>query len=684
MAGHHYDHIRNLALFGHAGSGKSALAEAMLYRSGAVTPSSNQKCSLKGSPKGTPITDFTDQEKEAGHSLETSILHFEHHSTLVNVIDTPGFPDFFGRAMSVLPAVESVALVINARQGVESISQKAYEQMKRRNKCGLIIINHCDDPEAKPLSVLKDIQQAFGGHCLPINLPAADGETVVDCYFKPDYEAAVVFSSVTETHDALVEQVVEVDEELMELYLEQEQTLEPAQLHDPFEQALREGHLIPVCFTSATTGAGIDLLMDVICEQMPSPVEGNPPLFLKGVEEEPVKVVTDPEQHAIAHVFKVTIDPFIGQLGVFRVHQGKIRNGSQLFVGDGRKPFRVNHLMKLQGAEHIAIDEAGPGEICAVAKVDSLHYDAVIHDSHDEDQFFLKPLGFPASMASLAIVPARRGDEQKLSEVLHKLTSEDPSIEVEHRERANETVLTGLGELHLTMLLKRMRDAYGLEVETSVPSIAYRETISIKAEGHHRHKKQNGGSGQFGEVFLRIEPKEAGTGFEFTSEVVGGAIPGQFIPAVEKGVREVMSSGAIAGYPMQDIHVVVYDGKHHSVDSKEIAFVAAGKKAFLEAIAKARPKILEPYAEIKVTAPEWSIGDITGHLSSERGMVIGSEVNDSGNVCIQAKVPMASIAQYSNQLKAMTSGEGEYDMTFSHYEAVPDTIQTELVKLYNH
>ena len=674
MAAHHYDHIRNLALFGHAGSGKSTLAEAMLFKSGTATPSGNRK--------GTSVTDFTDQEKQAGHSLETSILHFEHHNTLVNVIDTPGFPDFFGRSMSVLPAVESVALVVDAKHGPEAITRKAYEQMQRRKKCGLIIINGCDNAEARPQAVLEEIQQAFGSHCLPINLPSAEGETIVDCYFQPDYDAAVAFSSVTEAHDALVEQVVEVDEELMELYLEQEQSIEPPQLHDPFEQALREGHLIPVCFTSAETGAGVELLMDVICEQMPTPIEGNPPLFLKG-DDEPVTVAADPEQHAIAHVFKITIDPFIGQLGVFRVHQGTIRNGSQLFVGDARKPFRVNHLFKLQGGEHVEIDEAGPGEICAVSKVGSLHFDAVIHDSHDEDEFFLKPLAFPPSMASLAISPARRGDEQKLSEVLHRMTAEDPSIHVEHRERANETVITGLGELHLNTLLNRMRDVYGLAIETKAPSIPYRETISCKAEAHHRHKKQNGGSGQFGEVYLRIEPMEPGSGFEFSSEVVGGVIPGQFIPAVEKGVREVMSTGAIAGYPMQDVRVIVYDGKHHSVDSKEIAFVAAGKKAFLEAIAQAKPKVLEPYAEISVVAPDWSIGDITGHLASERGMVIGSEAQGAGKVAIQAKVPMANIVQYSNQLKAMTSGEGEYEMSFSHYEVVPADVQKTLVKAFD-
>ena len=675
MAGFDSDHIRNLALLGHAGSGKTSLVEALLTKAGSIA---------KGDHRGRAgsVIGLSEQEQQAGHSLESSILHFEHLHTRINLLDTPGYPDFFGRAMAVLPAVESTALVINARHGIEPVTRKAYEQMLERNKCGMIVINQIDAADANPAQILSDIQQTFGGHCLPINLPSSDKKSVIDCYFHPDYEADAAFSSVTEAHDRLVEQVIEVDEQLMELYLEQEQNIEPPQLHDPFEQALRDGHLIPVCFTSAETGAGLELLLEVICEQMPLPKEGNPPLFLKGEGEsaEPVLVTADASQHAIAHVFKVAIDPFKGKLAVFRIHQGTVKAGSQLFIGDGRKPFKVNHLLKLQGTEVREISHAGPGEICAVAKVDDLHFDAVIHDSHDEDHHHLKALAFPSSMASIAISPAKHGDEQKLSDILHRMMEEDPSLTVEHRERQNEMVLCGLGELHLSAVLEKMQAVYGLAIETAAPSIAYRETIQIRAEGHHRHKKQSGGSGQFGEVFLRIEPLAPGEGFEFASEVVGGAIPGPFIPAVEKGVREVMATGAVAGYPMQDIRVVVYDGKHHSVDSKEIAFVTAGKKAFINAVQTAKPVILEPYTEAHITVPNQSTGDITGHLSSERGMITGSEALDNGLVEITAKVPLANMVEYSNQLKSMTSGEGEYRMVFSHYDAVPVDVQKALIK----
>ena len=669
------DHIRNIALLGHAGSGKTLLAETLLHSAGAI----KQKGAVS---RGNTTSDFTDQEKQSGHSLETSILQFDHLNTHVNLLDTPGTPDFFGRSMSILPAVEAVALVIHARQGIEAVTRRAFDQMHERKKCGLIIINQCDLPEIQLESLLSDIQSQFGQQCLPINLPSSDGNRVVDCYFKPEYDTGTAFSSVSDAHDQLIDQVVEVDEALMELYLEQEQNLEPEQLHNPFEQALREDHLIPVCFTSAETGAGIEHLIRVVCELMPTPSEGNPPLFLKGQEsgDEPFAVTPDPEQHAVAHVFKVSMDPYIGRLGVFRVHQGTLRSGDQLYLGDERKPVRIAHLLKLQGNQTTEVAEALPGDICAVAKIDSLQYNSVLHDSHDEDHIHLLDLTFPPKMASLAIAPAHRGDEQKLSDVTHRMVSEDPSLSIEHRERENETVLLGLGETHLQIAIEKMASVYGLEVETTLPSIPYRETIRAAAEGHHRHKKQNGGSGQFGEVYLRIEPLPRGTGFEFASEVVGGVIPSQYIPAVEKGVREVMASGAVAGYPLQDVRVVVYDGKHHSVDSKEIAFVAAGKKAFLNAIEQANPVVLEPFVEMTINVPPQSMGDITGHLASERGMVTGTEAGRDRDVTILAQAPLASVSGYSNTLKSMTGGEGEYSMQFSHYDSVPEAVQKELVK----
>jgi elongation factor G len=417
---------------------------------------------------------------------------------------------------------------------------------------------------------------------------------------------------------------------------------------------------------------------------MPNPLEGNPPEFLQGTgaEARVVPVSADPSGHFIAHVFKVNVDPYVGRLGVFRVHQGAVRPGDQVFVGERRKGFKVAHLYRLQGSQTLEIPQAVPGDICAVSKVDELHFDAVLHASHDEDQFHLRSVALPAPMYGVAIEPARRGDEKKLSDALHKLSAEDPSLRIEFNAQSNETVLRGMGELHLRLVLERMREEFNVEVSTHPPKIAYRETITRRAEGHHRHKKQTGGAGQFGEVYLKVEPLARGAGFEFVDEVVGGAIPGQFIPAVEKGVRQLLAEGAVAGYPLQDLRVIVYDGKHHPVDSKEVAFVAAGRKAFMDAIAKAHPIVLEPIAKVEITAPADCVGDISGHLSGHRGKINGNNTAAGNQVTISAEVPEAELRDYQTKLKSLTGGKGTYSLSFDHYATVPPNVQKALAEAF--
>jgi elongation factor G len=472
---------------------------------------------------------------------------------------------------------------------------------------------------------------------------------------------------------------------LMALYLEQGADVSPEQLHDPFEQALREGHLVPVCFVSAETGVGVAELLTIIERLMPNPTEGNPPPFLKGALGDGlqrVQVSPDPDKHVIAHVFKVAIDPYVGKLGVLRVHQGTIRQGSQLFVGDARKPVRVAHLWRIMGKETTEVPAAIAGDLCALAKVEELHLDAVLHDSHDEDQYHLKQVQFPPPMLGIAIEPERRGDEQRLADTLHKLTAEDPCVRIEHHAALNETVLYGMGEFHLRVLLERMSERYGVHVKTHPPSIPYRETITRSAEGHCRHKKQTGGAGQFGEVHLRVEALERGRGFEFVDEVVGGAIPGQFIPAVEKGVRQVLTEGALAGFPLQDLRVTVVDGKHHPVDSKEVAFVSAGRKALLDALQKAGPIVLEPIVHVEITAPARAIGDITGDLATKRARINGNNSLPGRRATVSALVPLAEVSEYQSRLKALTGGEGAYAMELSHYDPVPSRKQQELMNAY--
>ncbi|MDR6484337.1 elongation factor G [Paraburkholderia terricola] len=571
--------------------------------------------------------------------------------------------------------METAAVVVNAQTGIEMTTLRMMAWAQERKLCRMLIVNGIDGEKVDLPALLAQIQQTFGTGCLPINLPARNGRQVVDCFFNPAGDAD--FLSVAAAHNALIDQVIEIDPALMELYLEQGEAISPEQLHEPFERALREGHLVPICFTSAANGAGVAELLDLFVRLLPNPLEGNPPLFYRDAGERRQVVRAEPvaDKHVLAHAFKIVMDPYIGKMAVFRIHQGTVRRDSQLYIGDGRQPFKVAHLMLLQGKEHVEVTQAGPGDICATAKVDEIGFDAVLHDAPEDGDIHLTPLDFPTSIYGLAIEPARRGNEQRLWEVLQKLSAEDPCLRIEHPVGTNETVVRGLGELHLRLMLERLSDQYKLDVVTRPPKIAYRETIGGGAEGHHRHKKQTGGAGQFGEVMLRVEPLPRGAGFEFVDAVKGGAIPGQFMPAVEKGIQQVIESGPLAGFPMQDVRVTVFDGKSHSVDSKEVAFVAAGRKAFVDAVLKAQPILLEPIVGIEVTTPEAAMGDIIGDLSAKRGQVHGTRAAAGNAVVVSGQVPLSELNDYQSRLNAIAGGHGSYSIQFSHYDPVPPAQQ---------
>ena len=666
--------IRTLALVGPAAAGKTSLAEALLLRSGAIGAAGSLE-------RGTTVSDFDPLERRMQHSLNAAVMHTLHAGVRIHMIDTPGGPDFVGQSLPALEAVETAAIVINAAIGIEPMALRMMEYAASRQLDRLIIVNKIDSQGVDLGQLLAQIQAAFGKECLPVNLPDEAGSKVVDCFYNRDGHSD--FGSVDSAHRALVEQVVEVDSAFVDRYLN-DGDVDASELHAPLEQALREGHLIPVCFVSARTGAGVAELLDVIAKLLPNPTEGNAPDFLNGEGAEALLMHAqpDPSAHVLAHVFKITVDPYVGKMGVLRVHQGTITKDSQLYVGDARKPFKVGHLFMLQGKEHVEVVRAVPGDICAVAKVDELHFDAVLHDAAEDDHIHLKALDFPIPVHGLAIAPKRRGDEQRMWEIMNKLVAEDPCLKIEHVATTNETIVYGLGELHLRMLLDRLREVHRFEVDTRPPRIAYRETITAPAEGHHRHKKQTGGAGQFGEVFLRIEPLPRGAGFEFLDQVKGGTIPGQYIPAVEKGVREVLATGAIAGFPVVDVRVVVYDGKHHTVDSKDIAFATAGRKAFIAAVRNARPIVLEPIVDVEITTPDHAMGDITGDLSAKRGVVSGTHNGAVGTMVIKGQAPMSELAGYQTRLNAMTSGQGRYTLALSHYEAVPPTVQQQLTSGY--
>jgi elongation factor G len=630
--------------------------------------------------RGTTVCDYTPLEKQLQHSLKLAVASFEFLETKIHLLDTPGYPDFLGHSLPALAAVETAAIVINAQNGLEMMGGRFMQWAAQRGLGRLVIVNKIDGDHVDPEALLEKIQAAFGKECLPLNLPAAQRSKVSDCFFAPSGEAD--FSSVEAAHRRLIDQVVEVDEKLMEAYLEKGEVT-PDELHEPLERALREGHLIPVVFTSASTGAGVAELLQVIVTLLPNPAEGNPPAYVStpagGGEPSELQPIPDPGRHVLAHVFKIEIDPYLGRLAVFRVHQGRLTPGTQLYIGESRKPVRPGHLFMLRGKTQTEVSEALPGDICAIAKVDEIRFDHILHDSASDAHVRARPLDLPTSVFGLAVQPKKHGDEQKVADVLHRLVAEDPCLRIEHNAQANETVMRGLGEIHLKAALGKLSSQYKLELDTRPPSIPFRETIAARADGHSRHKKQTGGAGQFGEVFLKVEPLVRGQGFEFVDSVKGGAIPSQFIPAVEKGVRAVLASGYVAGYPIQDVRVTVYDGKHHAVDSKEVAFISAGRKAFLDALAKARPVVLEPIVNVEITAPDTKMGDIAGELSGHRAHIRGSDSPRPGTVQISAQAPLSEMEHFPARLKSLTAGHGTYSLEFSHYAAAPVQLQQKLV-----
>ncbi len=666
--------IRSVALVGHGATGKTTLAEAMLARAGAIKSAGSVE-------RGTTVCDYDPLEKSYGHSLNAALVTFAWGDTRIHLIDTPGYPDFSGPAISALAAVETALIVINAQAGIEFATQRMMKWAQARKLCCMIAINKIDADNVDLPALLATIQETFGKECLPINLPADGGKTIVDCFFNPEGESD--FSSVKQAHAALVDQVVEVDEALMALYLEQGE-VSAEQLHAPFEKALRERHLIPVCFVSAKNGTGVTELIDVFAKLAPNPQEGNAPPFLRGEGAEAVEFQAepDPAKHVLAHVFKIIIDPYMGKLGVFRVHQGTVKRDGQLYVGNGSRPFKIAHLYLLQGKEYVETDALIPGDIGAVAKVEEIEFDAVLHDSHDDDHIHLRPLEFPAPMHGLAVEPKKKGDEQRLFDVLHKLELEDPCFRMERHPGTNETVIRALGDLHLRTKLEKLGQQYKLELITKPPRIPYRETISRNAEGHCRHKKQTGGAGQFGEVFLKLEPLARGAGYEFVDKVKGGVIPSVFIPAVEKGVRMALDAGVIAGYPVEDLRVTVYDGKSHPVDSKEVAFVSAGRKAVIDAFAKAGPILLEPIVNIEIDAPQASVGDMAGEIASKRGQITGTQQRSGDAVSTMGQVPLAELTDFQTRLRSLTGGQGSYSLEFSHYAQVP--LQTQQLLMSQH
>ena len=669
MAASRPQDIRNIALLGHGGSGKTTLAEAMLHTAGITGR-------LGSVTDGTSHMDFTDIEKERGHSVDPAMAHLVHQGVEINLLDGPGYPDFVGGAISAMGGADVAVLVLSATGGIEVNARRLFKLAQDTKLPIAVVVNKIDSENVQLENLMKEIGESFGLACRPLNLPTGGGKGVVDCFAGAG--GASDLGDVAGYHTQLVESIVEADEAMMATYLDGKE-IAPAKLAEAFAMAMIGGTLIPVMFMAARAEVGVKEFMHAVAAYFPSPaqVKGRPVRGGDAADAPELPVAPDGAKPFIGQAFKITTDPFVGKMAWVRVLQGTVQGDTMYVLGDQKRPVKIGHLFKIQGKESAELKQAVAGDIIALPKVEEIQTGDVLHTE-------IKPmvrgmLPFPHPMYSLAVTPKSRQDEQKISGALAKLAEEDHTFLSIRDSQTNETVISGIGDLHLRIMLAKMKRRFDLDVETKPPKIPYRETVSIKAEGHHRHKKQTGGAGQFGEVYLRVEPLERGAGFEFVNDLFGESIPRQFLPAIEKGVHDVLATGAVAGYPIQDIRVSVYDGKSHPVDSKEVAFRTAGKYAFIDAIHKAKPVILEPIVSLEVTVPASYMGDIASDLSGRRGRIQGQDILPGGQCVIKAQVPLSEVMQYNSQLRSVTGGRGSYAMELSHYEPVPAMVQQQIV-----
>ncbi len=665
------DKIRNIVLLGHGGSGKTSLAEAILHKTG----KSNRLGSVD---EKTSICDFYDEEKEHHHSILSSVVYTNYSDTLINIIDTPGSPDFIGPAIKSIPAAETAIIVISASAGVETNTRKLFELASKADIPKIIVINKIDSENVEYSELLNNIQETFGSQCRCANLPSQDKNSIIDCIENETGDSPL--GSAAKAHTELIESVVEADDELMESYLASEE-ISKDKISAVFVHALMKGTVVPIVFTNARKEIGIQELLDIIVKYSPSPAQAKP-AKLKDEDKE-TELKADPSGPLAGLVFRVGFDPRSNmKYSSIRIFSGTMKSDSNMIRNDEKKGVRPGHILKSLGQENTEIPDAQAGDIITLAKIEDLRIGDLIHDGKVSGKFYMPPV--PQPMYSLALEPASRGDEQKIGSALERLCEEDPCFKTSRDIQTHELVASGLGDLHLRVTLEKMHNRFKLSVNTKEPKIPYRETITAKAEGHHRHKKQSGGAGQFGEVYLRVEPAERNSdpSLVYKWDIFGGSIPGQFEPAILKGIHDIMDKGIVAGFPLQDVVVSVYDGKYHPVDSKEVAFRAAGKGAFLDAMQKAKPVLLEPIVDIEVTVPSENVGDITGDLASKRGRISGQEVLPGNLLVIKALVPLSEVAQYNSQLKSVTAGRGSYSMTLSHYEVVPPNIQQQVVAQY--
>jgi elongation factor G len=670
------DRIRNVALIGHRGCGKTSLFEAMLFEAGAVARMGNVA-------DGSTVSDHEPDEQERSMSINATLACFEHGGREINLVDTPGEPSFVADAISSLRVADAGVVVVNAVMGVEVHTERLWRRADAEGLARLVYVNMLDRERADFYRALDSLKSAFGPHVVATEIPIGAEHEVSGVIDLIDLEAFVyegdgpgagrqveipeeLRERAEEYREKLMDEVAENSDELMERYLEGEE-IDHDEIVRVLKQGVTAGRIFPVTCGVATRNLGTGRLLEALVEDLPSPaMRGAIPV--RGGEGETVEIEPDEDGPLVAYVFKTLADPYTGRVNLFRVYRGTLSSDSQaLNVTQGQKE-RLGQLSQPLGKEMRPVSELGAGDVGAVAKLKGTHAGDVLCAAQGDIAF--APLDLPDPVMAFAYEPRSKGDEEKAASAVRRLTEEDPTLDVHRDAQTGEQIIAGLTQIHVEVMVERMKRRFGVEVELHPPRVPYQETIRQPASAHARYKKQSGGRGQFADCRIEIEPGEDGGGLEFVNKIKGGAIPGGFIPAVEKGVSEAMAHGAVAGYPVKDVRVRLVDGKHHDVDSSEMAFKIAGAMAFKEAMEAADPVLLEPIVKLVVSCPEDCVGDVIGDLNSRRGHPLGMEPKGSATE-VRAEVPMAEVLDYAPDLRSISGGRAEFEVEFDHYEEVP-------------
>ncbi len=660
---------RNIAFIGHGDSGKTSLVELMLFKAKATTR-------LGEVADGTTVCDYEPDEKERKHSIDCGLAYCKWKDKNLNIIDTPGYPDFAAEAISGLSAVDAAFVAINAASGIMVNTRKMWDHATNLNVPKAIIITKLDIPNVNFDEILTSVREVFGEKCLLVNNPVGIGtdlKSVSNLIDNPEKLAP----ELKKLRDQLIEAVVEVNDTLLNKYLDGKDISE-AEITEAFRLAILKGKVIPVLATSMKKDIGVDELLDFIVKYMPSPVDRGAKTAYSTEKDSKDEENFKPIEGGVfsAYMFKCISDPFVGRLSYLRIYSGGLDANGSLYNPRTKKSERFMKMFKVFGKEQRPIDKAFCGDIVVIPKLEDVNIGDTVFTV--EKSFRFPEVKFPQPMVSLAAEPKSKGDEQRLSVALHKMSQSDPAFKVLRDRQTHELVITGMSSLHIDGLLSRLKSKYDVQLNTKQPKIPYKETILDKSAASHKHKKQSGGRGQYGEVYMRLEPLTRSEGFKFVDDIFGGSIPNQYLPAIEKGVQEVLDKGVIAGYQVVDIQVTVYDGSYHEVDSSEAAFKIAGAKAFKAAFLLGKPALLEPIVNIEINTPSKYMGDITGDLNSRRGRITGMDTS-GGQQIIKATIPLGEIANYSTELRSITAGEANYSIEFSHYDAVPHKVQEAIV-----